>query len=591
MDAQHGEEQVTYIVAEDYPLMALSFGHEGEHTVPAFTDSDSIHAFIAHEGYEQYTVPRNDEQSKNTPDAEQWALARAEELASCRANSTWGELLHLPAGKKFVNLGFIYAIKKSAEGSSPRFKARLVYRNHPFIDSASWDEVFAPVIDKSSLRIFFTLAARNKYFMRQADVVTAYLNAAMNEEVYVKLPRVCGDDPTLVRRLFKALYGHPRAGQLWNKKFVDFMLSLGFIQSLRDKCLFVHVSHGIYVVLYVDDLLAAARTVKALNSFWKKLESTFKIRSMGTPTFFLGMDICYLQDQGILTLSQSSYIDELNDRFQVPFNERATTPIKPTYYADLQSSSDEPILTDLPYKELVGSLIYVMVCTRPDIAFCVSCLTTYFASPKRVHWELAVRCLGYLVATRNYGLILGTGGTPNLVCFSDSDWASNPVTRRSIGGHIILFGNSVIAWSSKTQKGILALSTTESEYIEMALAIRQVLYLQPIFSDFSVSQICKHTVVFGDNRPAISSLTNDSTKSRTKHIDVRLKFCGEVLRAGLLTVKYVPTATNIADLFTKPLPAARFRMLRDRMVKDVQVFIQNGSKATAKLLATMESMK
>jgi len=195
------------------------------------------------------------------------------------------------------------------------------------------------------------------------------------------------------------------------------------------------------------------------------------------------------------------------------------------------------------------------------------------------------------VATRNYGLILGTGGTPNLVCFSDSDWASNPVTRRSIGGHIILFGNSVIAWSSKTQKGILALSTTESEYIEMALAIRQVLYLQPIFSDFSVSQICNHTVVFGDNRPAISSLTNDSTKSRTKHIDVRLKFCGEVLRAGLLTVKYVPTATNIADLFTKPLPAARFRMLRDRMVKDVQVFIQNGSKATAKLLATMESMK
>ena len=83
LDTRHGEEQVTFIVEEEYPLMALSFGHEGEHTVPAFTDSDSIHAFIAHEGYEQYTVPRNDEQSKNTPDAEQWALARAEELASC----------------------------------------------------------------------------------------------------------------------------------------------------------------------------------------------------------------------------------------------------------------------------------------------------------------------------------------------------------------------------------------------------------------------------------------------------------------------------------------------------------------------------
>ena len=165
MDAHHGEEQVTYVVEEDYPLMALSFGHEGEHTIPAFTDSDNMHVFIAHEGYEQHTVPRNDERSMNTPDAEQWALARAEELSSCQANSTWGELIRLPAGKKFVHLGFIYAIKKSAEGSSTRFKARLVHRNHPFVDSASWDKVFAPVIDKSSLCIFFTLAARNKYFI------------------------------------------------------------------------------------------------------------------------------------------------------------------------------------------------------------------------------------------------------------------------------------------------------------------------------------------------------------------------------------------------------------------------------------------
>ena len=119
-------------------------------------------------------------------------------------------------------------------------------------------------------------------------IVTAYLNATMNEEVYVKLPRVCEDDPTLVRQLCKALYGHPRAGQLWNKKFVDFMLALGFVQSLRDKCLFIHSGHGIYVVLYVDDLLAAAGTIKALNSFWRKLEGAFKIRCMGTPKFFLG---------------------------------------------------------------------------------------------------------------------------------------------------------------------------------------------------------------------------------------------------------------------------------------------------------------
>ena len=140
------------------------------------------------------------------------------------------------------------------------------------------------------------------------------------------------------------------------------------------------------------------------------------------------------------------------------------------------------MLTDSPYKELVGSLIYGMVCTRPDIAFCVSCLTTYFSSPKQIHWETALRCLGYLAATGTYGLILGTGGDPSITCYSDSDWVSNPLTRRGIGGHLVYFGRSAITWSSKTQKGILALSTTESEYV-MALSIQQVLFIQPIFQE------------------------------------------------------------------------------------------------------------
>ena len=95
----------------------------------------------------------------------------------------------------------------------------------------------------------------------------------------------------------------------------------------------------------------------------------------------------------------------------------------------------------------------------------------------------------------------------------------------------------------------------------MALAVRQVLYLQPIFKEKGYDDITQSTIVFGDNKPAIASIGNDSSKSRTKHIDVRLKFCGEVVRGELLKIQYVPTAQNIADLFTKPLPAAHFRTL------------------------------
>ena len=127
-------------------------------------------------------------------------------------------------------------------------------------------------------------------------------------------------------------------------------------------------------------------------------------------------------------------------------------------------------------------------------------------------------------------------------------------------------GTSILYWSSKTQRGIIALSSTESEFIQLALSVRQVLYVQPIFTDIGFVKIEQASIVYGDNLPAINSIGNDSSKSRTKHIDIRLKFCGEVLSANKLKINYVPTAENIADIFTKPLPAPRFRELRDKIV-------------------------
>ena len=151
-------------------------------------------------------------------------------------------------------------------------------------------------------------------------------------------------------------------------------------------------------------MLAAAPTQHALNTFWNKLKWEFKIRTMGTPTLFLGMEVRYVQQQGLITLSQQSYILQVAERFSLPSHERAVTPIKTDYYARLYASKDEPVMMDVPYKELVGCLIYIMVCTRPDVAFAVSCLTSNFSNPKQVHWETAVRCLGYLVSTNSFGL-------------------------------------------------------------------------------------------------------------------------------------------------------------------------------------------
>ena len=489
-----------------------------------------------------------------------------------------------------MNLGFIYTFKPgNGAAFPPRYKARLVFKNHKFATDSTWEESFSPVVDKSTLRLFFTMVGKRNMHMRQADVRTAYLNAEMPDVIYICLSNICGDETDWVRQLYRALYGHPKAGQLWNKLFVEFASSEGYLQSVRDSCLFYHPIHDCLLVLYVDDLLGACENLSIVKEFWKKLSAKFNIRDLGGPTHFLGIDICHLPSQSAVTLSQQKYILELAKKYDLPTTLRPLTPISSDYYKKLEAAQHQPIVEDFPYKELVGALIFVMTCTRPDIAFAVCCLTQYFSAPRAIHWEQALRCLGYLAATSSYGLILGKGGGEDLVAFSDSDWAGDPITRRSIGGFLIFFGNSLLCWSSKTQRGLIALSSTESEFIQLALSIRQLLYIQPIFVELKYPEIEKFTILYGDNLPSISSIGNKSAKSRTKHVDIRLKFCGEVVNAGKITIQHVSTEHNLADIFTKPLPAPRFRLLRDTIVFDLTFMTNKDSKAMDTALVALNS--
>ena len=236
---------------------------------------------------------------------------------------------------------------------------RLVFRNHKFATTSTWEDSFSPVVDKTTLRLVFTMAAIKNLFMTQADVVTAYLNADMPAEVYIKLPRICGDDATMVRRLQKALYGHPKAGQLWNKEFVGFSRDEGFTATSRDRCLFFCPKPYFLLVLYVDDLLGACECKKYLEKFWKKLSTAFKIRDMGTPMNFLGMEVSHdpANIGSCIFLPQTKYIKELASKFHLPVELRPTKPICSDFYSLLETSIHSPVITEMPYKELVGALI------------------------------------------------------------------------------------------------------------------------------------------------------------------------------------------------------------------------------------------
>ena len=378
-----------------------------------------------------------------------------------------------------------------------------------------------------------------------------------------------------MRPLFKALYGHIEAPKLWNKEWSMLMLELGFVQSKRDPCLWVHPDKSIFIVLYVDDSLIAAKTLRAINKLISSIKSRFKIRELGMPTQFLGMTVNYFQDQGVLLLSQDKYIMKLQQHFLASSNPRhikPTTPIVHDFYKSLDTATQ---VDTGSYRALVGGLIFIAISTRPDISFAVSLLTQAFSAPTDLHVDTAMRCLAYLSGTSSYGISLGGPVSQALVAFSDSDWANCPSSRKSMGGFVIFYGGSPVSWSSKRHRGILALSTTEAEYVQLSLTVREILWMQPIFVELGVHKIESSTLLMGDNTPALSNCKLDSTKGRTKHMDVRVKFLGEVYQLKKFDVQYVTSQNNWADIFTKPLATVQFRRMRSALVQDQSTLTTN----------------
>ena len=176
------------------------------------------------------------------------------------------------------------------------------------------------------------------------------------------------------------------------------------------------------------------------------------------------------------------------------------------------------------------------------MSFCLCILTQQFSNPKATHFQMALHALKYLLGTANYGITLG-GSTDNsmLIAFTDSNFAACLKTRKSVGGYIIFFGNAPIMWSAKKHNRLQALSSCESELVQSTITIKEILWAQPLIIFLGYKNIVETTYLLADNQSAISNLKTGTTHGRTKHMDLRFKFCGEVYKMGKIQISYVPT--------------------------------------------------
>ncbi|UYV75014.1 hypothetical protein LAZ67_12002096, partial [Cordylochernes scorpioides] len=493
---------------------------------------------------------------------EKWLQAMNEELNSLEKNNVW-ELTPLPKDKKIIGCKWTYKQKLNSKGEIERYKARLVAKGFNQKFGRDYEETFAPIVKHSTIRAFLAASVYKGMQVIHLDVKTAFLHGDLDKELYMELPEGLHTKQTnKVCKLKKAIYGLKQAGRSWNTKIASTLIKNNFKQSIVDPCLFTknEENHSIYLILYVDDMLLASDSEIIIQNTVKTLEKEFEIKNLGDPTKFIGIEISRNRE-GELLLSQKNKIQELVERYNLQEAKPTFTPMENGY----PGISDEKLLpNNVQYQQLIGSLLYLSVVSRPDIAAPVCILSSRNQNPRNCDWNAAKRIVRYLKTTKELELRISNQKPPTLEAYSDATWASDNTDRKSLSGNLFLLGSNPISWMTGKQ-GCVSLSSTEAELISAAEASQELLWLLDLLKDLELEQ--KAPIYFHqDNQSCLKICSSEKVSSRTKHIATKIHHLKDLQKKTVIKMIYCPTGDMKADILTKPLPRPTFKKLRYNLV-------------------------
>ena len=486
-----------------------------------------------------------------------WVDAMQDEMESLNDNHTF-DLVKLPKGKRALTNRWIYKVKQEEYTSQPRYKARLVVKGFRQRKGIDFDEIFSPVVKMSSIRVVLGLAASLDLEVEQMDVKTAFLHGDLEEEIYMEQPegfKVKGKED-YVCRLKKSLYGLKQAPRQWYKKFESVMEEQGYKKTTSDHCVFMQkFSDGDFIILllYVDDMLIVGMNSSRIDKLKKQLSQSFAMKDLGPAKQILGVRIHRSRKDKKLFISQEQYIEKVLERFNMNNAKVVSSPLATHFKLSTKQSpstdKEKEDMERIPYASVVESLMYAMVCTRPDIAHAVGVVSRFLSNPGKEHWNAVKWIMRYLRGTSKMCLSFGSG-KPMLVGYTDSDMAGDMDTRKSTSGYLITFSGGAVSWQSRLQKCI-ALSTTEAELIAATEACKELLWMKRFLQELGLKQ--QQYVLFCDNQSTIHLAKNSSFHSRSKHIDVRYHWIRDTLNDKLLTLEKIHTDDNGSDMLTKAL--------------------------------------
>lgn len=509
-----------------------------------------------------------------------WKDSILSEVKSLLKNDTF-DIVNKPKGRNVVGCRYVLSTKLNVDKTEKK-KARLVAKGFSQRHGIDYQDTFAPVARLDTVRLLVALAVELDLEIHQLDINTAYLNGLLEEEIYMKVPDIleeCLQDLKRteesgsaiheraskmlsdlksggdVCRLKRSLYGLKQAGRQWNIRLDEQLKCMGLQVSLNEPCLYykdIDSQTKLFVLVYVDDILVASQRGECIELFKRELATKFELKDYGVAKFMLGIEFDRY-DFGI-KLSQQKYIEDLLLKYNMDKCNPISTPMEVKnniVKSNEKCSESEPY----PYREIVGSLMYLSTGTRPDITNTVSILSQYLDCPNKQCWDAAKRVLRYLKNTRNYGLIFRKTGK-SLQGYSDADWGGCLIDRRSYSGYVFMLGGGCVSWKSQKQKCV-ATSSCESEYISLASSMKEAIYLNSLLTEIGLRKFAPLSLHV-DNQGAICLAGDPMFHSRSKHIDIRYHFIRSVLKNNKsIELSYISTDSMLADILTKALPKVK----------------------------------
>ena len=393
----------------------------------------------------------------------------------------------------------------------------------------------------------------------------SFLNGYLDESIYMMQPEgfIVEGQEQKVCKLLRSIYELKQASRSWNLRFDETIKTFGFEQNVDEPCVYKYIKETkvVFLVLYVDDILLIGNDIGLLSDVKKWLVEKFQMKYLGQASYVLGIQIIRDRKNRLLALSQASYIDKVLARFSMQNSKKGQLPNRHGIILSKEqcptTPQEEEDMRRVPYALAVGSLMYAMLCTRPDICYAIGIVIHYQSNPGLAHWIVVKHILKYLRRTRNYMLIY-SGADLNPIGYTDSDFMSDKDSRKSTSGSVFTLGGGAVVWRSVKQSSI-ADSTMEAEYIAACEAAKEAVWLKKFFTDLEVvPNMDKPIILYCDNSGAVANSKEPRSHKRGKHIERKYHLIREIVHRGDVAVMKIASQDNLADPFTKTLPAKSF---------------------------------